>query len=210
MLAFGFKRYKKGKYMKKDRFIAFFDAVMAIIMTIGVLEFVIPSGAGWKDLDVFWFQLIAYAISFFWLSTMWINLHSIWNHVERVTRGILFINMFTLFFSSMIPFLTVYLGRNLLEQVPQILYGTDVILIIICNFISNELLAKYNPELKKRIVKLRVAVVIDESIKILGVIVGTFGFPPAILISVFFSAIFLAIVFGIHKKRKQKAVAEKE
>lgn len=41
--------------MTKDRFVAFFDAIMAIIMTIVVLEFVIPSGTSWADLDVFWF-----------------------------------------------------------------------------------------------------------------------------------------------------------
>ena len=94
--------------MKKDRFVAFFDAVMAIIMTIVVLEFVIPGGAEWKDLNVFWFQLMAYALAFFWLGTMWINLHSVWHHVETVSREILFVNLFTLFFSSLVPFLTVY------------------------------------------------------------------------------------------------------
>ena len=82
--------------MTKDRFVAFFDAIMAIIMTIVVLEFVVPSGTSWADLDVFWFQLLVYALSFFWLGTMWINLHSTWNHVKIITRPILFVNLFTI------------------------------------------------------------------------------------------------------------------
>lgn len=188
--------------MKKDRFVAFFDAVMAIIMTIVVLEFVIPGGAEWKDLNVFWFQLMAYALAFFWLGTMWINLHSVWHHVETVSREILFVNLFTLFFSSLVPFLTVYVGRNLNEKVPQILFGTDIAIIILCNMISSELLAKHNDDVNSRINMLRKTVIIDEGITIVGIIIGATVFPPAVMISVFASVVFLAVAFGL-KKRKQ-------
>ena len=190
--------------MKKDRFVAFYDAVMAIIMTIVVLEFVVPDGATWADLNVFWFQLLAYALSFFFLGTMWVNQHSVWNHVETVSRAILFVNLFTLFFSSMIPFLTVYVGRNIGEKVPQLLYGIDVIMIILCNYISTELLAKQNDELKKRIKMLRKTMVIDESIKIIGVIIGLSLFPQAVMIATFLSIIFLAIIFSIRKRKRKK------
>ena len=190
--------------MKKDRFVAFFDAVMAIIMTIVVLEFVIPSGATWADLNVFWFQLLAYALSFFWLGTMWINLHSVWNHVETVSRAILFVNMFTLFFSSMIPFFTVYMGRNIGEKVPQVLFGVDVMLIVLCNFISTELLARKNTALKKRIKMLRETYIIDELIKVIGIVIGIVLFPPTVMISTFVSVVFLAIVFSIRKRKYHK------
>ncbi len=191
--------------MKKDRFVAFFDAVMAIIMTIVVLEFVIPSGTTWADLDVFWFQLLVYALSFFWLGTMWINLHSTWHHVEIITRPILFVNLFTLFFSSLIPFLTVYVGRNISAQVPQLLYGIDVILIILCNQISAELLARENEDIKNRIKMLRSAVAIDETIKLAGVIIGAFLLPQAVLVSTFVSMIFLLIIFSYRKKKRKAA-----
>ena len=189
--------------MTKDRSVAFFDAVMAIIMTIVVLEFVVPSGTSWADLDVFWFQLMVYALSFFWLGTMWINLHSTWNHVKIITRPILFVNLFTLFFSSLIPFLTVYVGRNINEAVPQILYGTDVMLIILCNQISAELLAKKNEDIKDRINMLRTAVVIDETIKLAGVIIGALILPQAVMISTFISMMFLLIIFSYIKKKRR-------
>ena len=187
--------------MKKDRFVAFFDAIMAIIMTIVVLEFVIPEGASWHDLNTFWFQLVVYALSFFWLGTMWINLHSTWHHVDVVSRPILFINLFTLFFSSLLPFFTVYVGRNISEKVPQLLYGLDVMLIILCNQISAELLAKHNDDVKSRIKVLRVGVAIDESIKLFGLVLGVTVFPQAVLICTFISMIFLLVLFSRRKKR---------
>ena len=194
--------------MKKDRFVAFFDAVMAIIMTIVVLEFVVPDGTKWSDLSVLWFQILAYALSFFWLGTMWINLHSVWDHVKVVTRPILFVNLFTLFFSSMIPFFTVYLGRHIGEKIPQVLFGIDVMLVTICNAVSNELLAKSNEEIKERLPLMRNAFFIDGLIKVAGIIIGYLFVAQGVMLSTFFSVIFVAIIFGIGKKKLKKKIAE--
>ena len=188
--------------MKKERFIAFFDAIMAIIMTIVVLEFVIPNGPDWPDLKLLWFQILAYALSFFGLGVMWINHHSVWYHVETLTRPILFVNLFMLFFSSMIPFLTVYVGRNLDQKVPQMLYGINIILIVLCNQISIELLAKNNKGVKDRIKALRLSAIVDESIKLIGVIVGVTVFPQAVMISSFVSIIVLIFMFRLIKKKR--------
>lgn len=62
--------------MKKDRFVAFFDAIMAIIMTIAVLQFAVPAGAKWSDLGDLGFQVLVYAMSFFWLGMLWISIHN--------------------------------------------------------------------------------------------------------------------------------------
>ena len=56
--------------MKKERFSAFYDAIMAIIMTIAVLEFKVPTGANWSDLESIGCQILVYALSFFWLGMM--------------------------------------------------------------------------------------------------------------------------------------------
>ena len=188
--------------MKKERFIAFFDAIMAIIMTIVVLEFVIPNGPDWPDLKPLWFQILAYALSFFGLGVMWINHHSVWYHVETLTRPILFVNLFMLFFSSMIPFLTVYVGRNLDQKVPQMLYGINIILIVLCNQISIELLAKNNKGVKDRIKILRMSAIMDESIRLIGVIIGITVFPQAVMISSFVSMIVLIFVFKLIKRKR--------
>ena len=130
--------------MRKDRFEAFFDAVMAIIMTIVVLEFAVPKGTDWSNVKGLMFQVVVYAISFFYLGMMWMNIHTLWHNVEYITRGVMWVNMIMLFFSSMLPFWVVYLGRNFFALVPQLLYGIDVLLITITNFISAELLRKHN------------------------------------------------------------------
>ncbi|MBR1867450.1 MAG: DUF1211 domain-containing protein [Clostridia bacterium] len=183
--------------MNKDRFVAFFDAIMAIIMTIVVLEFVIPSGTDWSDLGVLAYQIFAYAISFFWLGGMWINIHNVWHDVDIVDRGVLWTNITMLFFSSMIPFLVVYVGRNINQIVPQLLYGVDVLIITVCNEISVELLAIHHECVKKQLKSFRISISIDLMIKVIGIVVGITVFPMAIIISVIVAMVFLMIWRGV-------------
>ncbi len=185
--------------MSKDRFVAFFDAIMAIIMTIVVLEFVIPSGTNWSDLGVLAYQVFAYAISFFWLGGMWINIHNLWHDVDIIDGGVLWTNIAMLFFSSMIPFFVVYVGRNINETIPQLLYGMDVLFITVCNEISVELLARHHDCVKTQIKSFRISVFIDLTIKIIGIIIGVTLFPMAIMISVIAAMIFLMVWRGIKK-----------
>lgn len=179
--------------MSKDRFVAFFDAIMAIIMTIVVLEFVIPSGTNWSDLDTLGYQIFAYAISFFWLGGMWINIHNIWHNVDIIDRSVLWTNIAMLFFSSMIPFLVVYVGRNINEIVPEVLYGMDVLCITVLNEISVELLARHHECVKAKIKSFRLSIIIDIAIKVIGIILGITVFPMAILISVIVAMIYLIV-----------------
>ena len=188
-------------FMKKERFVAFFDAVMAIIMTIVVLEFVIPKGTDWSDLNTLGRQVIVYALSFFWLGMMWININTLWHQVEVLDRRVMWVNMIMLFFSSMIPFLVVYVGINLTARIPQLLYGIDVICITLCNQISAELLRKLNPAVTNTVRELRLGIAIDLGVKIIGLVLGMLVWPPIVIISVFVAMICLVVEFSlIHKK----------
>ena len=188
--------------MKKDRFVAFFDAVMAIIMTIVVLEFAVPKGTNWSDLKDLGSQVMVYALSFFWLGMMWININTIWHNVEIITRRVMWVNMFMLFFSSMIPFLIVYLGKNLTAKKPQLLYGIDVIFITVCNLVSAEWLKKSNPQLEPTVKSLRLGIGIDLTVKAIGIILGMIIYPPIVIISVFIAMLCLVVEFSVvHKKQ---------
>ncbi len=189
--------------MRKDRFVAFFDAIMAIIMTIAVLQFAVPEGAKWSDLSDLGFQVMVYAMSFFWLGMLWINIHNMWHDVEYITRGVLVINIIMLFFTSMIPFFVIYIGRYFNEPVPQLLYGIDVICVSICNHLSLELLSRQNPQLEASVTSLRRTGAIDLFIKILGIVIGMTVYPPAVAISVFIAGIMLLINFMLMRKRNQ-------
>lgn len=170
--------------MKKDRFSAFFDAIMAIIMTIGVLGFVQPEGTNWSDLKDLSFQVLTYALSFFWLGIMWMNIHTLWHDVKVISKGVMLANLFMLFFASMIPFLTIYLGKNITAIVPQILYGIDVIIISVCNHISCELLKKYNLSLESKIPKARIGLLINISIIVIAIIIGLTVAPSAVMVGI--------------------------
>ena len=188
--------------MKKDRFVAFFDAIMAIIMTIAVLQFAIPEGAKWSDLTDLGYQILVYALSFFLLGLMWINIHSLWDRAEYISHAVIGINIVMLFFSSMIPFLVIYIGRYFQETVPQLLYGIDMLCITLCNRLSLEFLKRENPQLIENIKLLRRTASIDLTIKLIGIIVGIVLFPPAIMLSVFISLIILTVNYFLLKKKK--------
>ena len=189
--------------MKKERFVAFFDAVMAIIMTIAVLEFAVPGGAEWNDMKELSSQILVYAVSFFWLALMWINIHNLWYYVETISRGVIIINIILLFFASMIPFFVIYISKYFLEPLPQSLYGIDVIFITICNQVSLEMLKKDNPQLSKAVKTLRQTITIDLIIKIVGIIIGITVYPPAVMISVMIALIILGFNFMMIKKKNQ-------
>lgn len=189
--------------MKKDRFVAFFDAVMAIIMTIEVLQFDLPKGSDWSDLTKLGIQFGVYALSFFWLGIMWISIHNLWKDVESISRGVIFVNLCTLFFSSMIPFSMLYVSLYIRHVVPQILYGIDVICIAVCNQISLELLKKENPNLTHNVKRFRVVTLIDVCIKVAGIVLCLTTFPPAITISIFITFIILLVNYFMMKTRKE-------
>ena len=191
--------------MKKERFVAFFDAVMAIVITISVLSFAQPGGAQWSDLKELVYQILVYALSFFWLAMMWFNIHNLWHEVESISRDVIWVNIFLMFFSSMIPFFVTYVGHNINEMVPQLLYGIDVICITVCNQLSAELMLKNNPGLSGKVKKLRKALWLDMAIKVAGVIICVTIFPPASMISVFIALIILSVNFSIIRKKHRKA-----
>ena len=75
--------------MSKERVVAFTDAVLAIIMTILVLDLDKPDPLTWSGFGKLWPQFLAYAFSFFWLGSMWVHLHIEWSGVKLVDQPVL-------------------------------------------------------------------------------------------------------------------------
>ncbi|CZQ98157.1 TMEM175 family protein [Trichococcus collinsii] len=84
--------------MNKDRLIAFTDAILAIIMTILVLELQEPETLSLQGLWALKGSYSAYTLSFFWLGTMWIGLHNEWQNVEKISIPVIWYNLSILFF----------------------------------------------------------------------------------------------------------------
>jgi uncharacterized membrane protein len=92
--------------MSKERLTPFTDAVLAIVMTILVLEIEQPEEATWHAIFEMRQSYLAYAISFFWLAAMWNNHHHIFQLVTRIDGRVLWVNMGMLFAASIFPYST--------------------------------------------------------------------------------------------------------
>ena len=113
--------------MTKGRLEAFSDGVIAILITILVLELKIPHGATWHALEPLVPIFLMYVLSFLVVGIYWVNHHHLLHTVERVTGGILWANLHLLFWLSMIPFTTGWMGENHSAPLPTAIYGVVLV-----------------------------------------------------------------------------------
>ncbi|MFC6267993.1 TMEM175 family protein [Frigoriflavimonas asaccharolytica] len=109
--------------MKTNRLEAFSDGVLAIIITIMVLEFKVPEEGTFEALKPLIPKIIAYVISFIYVGIYWNNHHHIFQIIEKVNGKILWANLTLLFFLSLIPFTSAWMGENHFEKNPVAVYG---------------------------------------------------------------------------------------
>jgi uncharacterized membrane protein len=109
--------------MTKSRLEAFSDGVIAILITIMVLELKVPHGGGWSDVRPLLPVFLTYVLSYINLGIYWNNHHHMLHTVEKVTGGILWANLHLLFWLSLIPFTTGWMGENSNAPLPTAVYG---------------------------------------------------------------------------------------
>lgn len=114
--------------MNKGRLEAFGDAVIAIIITIMILELHPPEGSSIDALKALAPKFLSYILSFVILAMYWNNHHHLFQAVERVNGAVLWANLHLLFWLSLIPFVTAWLGETGLESIPIALYGVVLVL----------------------------------------------------------------------------------
>lgn len=190
--------------MSKERTTAFTDAILAIIMTILVLELKEPSSLTWQGIWNMRESYFAYAISFFWLGTMWIGLHNEWEKVEKISASTLWVNLMMLFWSSLFPYTTKIVSANFDNKTAQVMYGTVAVLTTLSNIWMSHTLTQNNAN--KQILetsKFRQKwLSIDVLIKIAGIVVSATIYPPAAMISVLLAAIIIAIPAHLLESKK--------
>ena len=195
--------------MNKERLAAFMDAVLAIIMTILILELKKPEIATLKALWNLRVDFFAYTLSFFWLGTMWVNLHNEWHKIKYITPLIVWVNVVLLFFSSFFPYVTSFVTSYYNSSVAQGFYGIIVLAVTFCNIISGHLIGKANrnDEKSQESLKIRMRwLSIDIIIKIMGLIISCTFYPPAMMISVYITllGIVLPAQYKAAKRRREK------
>jgi len=140
--------------MKKGRIEAFSDAVVAIILTIMVLELKVPHEASFEGLKPLIPIFLSYVLSFIYVGIYWNNHHHMFMVVKKVNGAVLWANMHLLFWLSMVPFTTAWMGENHFAAAPVALYGFVLLMNGIAYYILVNSLIKHHGEesvLKKAI-----------------------------------------------------------
>ncbi len=178
-------------YMETDRLNAFYDAIIAIIITVLVLELPQPLS---PTLDAIWslrLSYFAYLISFLVCVNMWNYHHKIFRHVKRVDSRTVWINIWLLLILSIIPYLTLFVADNFSNLLPQVLYGLDYALVNLTLFLMSYKLLKLNPESEylKHALNIKNNLVIPMILYIISFIIGILGYPQAISIICLFTVV---------------------
>jgi len=121
--------------MSKNRLEAFSDGVIAVIITIMALEMKAPHGESLETLRPLLPVLISYVLSFVFIGIYWNNHHHLLQAAERVSGAILWANLHLLFWLSLIPFVTAWMGQNNFATLPVALYGMVLLFAAIAYYI---------------------------------------------------------------------------
>ena len=117
--------------MRKSRLEAFSDGVVAILITIMVLELKIPHGVTLEALQPLLPSFLTYVLSFVFLGIYWNNHHHLLHAADRINGRILWANLHLLFWLSLIPFVTGWMGENHFAALPTAMYGADLFMAAI-------------------------------------------------------------------------------
>lgn len=130
--------------MQKGRLEAFSDGVIAIIITIMVLELKVPHEPSWTALHPLIPVFLSYVLSFVYVGIYWNNHHHLLQAVRHVNGSILWANLHLLFWLSLFPFATAWMGENHFAALPVALYGIVLLLAAIAYFILTRILIAHH------------------------------------------------------------------
>ena len=130
--------------MGKNRLEAFSDGVIAIIITIMVLEMKVPHGDDMASLQPLIPVFVSYVLSFIYIAIYWNNHHHLMHAVQHVNGPILWATMHLLFWLSLTPFVTGWMGENHFHRVPVALYGVDLLMAGVAYFNLVRVLVKHH------------------------------------------------------------------
>ncbi|HAT55224.1 MAG TPA: hypothetical protein DCW31_08320 [Lactobacillus sp.] len=173
--------------MNKDRLAAFTDAILAIIMTILVLELKKPTCVTLAGLWALRVNFFAYALSFFWIGLMWMTHHNNWQNVKLVNTQTVIYTLLMLFFSSLFPYTTSLVADNFNNPTAQAFYGVVILAVTFSNMAISHSVDVANDDLSLGLLYTLSdrAVILDIVIKVAGLILTLTVFPPAMMFAIF-------------------------
>ncbi|MCB9733960.1 MAG: DUF1211 domain-containing protein [Deltaproteobacteria bacterium] len=129
--------------MTRGRLEAFSDGVIAILITIMVLELKVPHGDELSALEPLWPVFLSYVLSFIYLGIYWNNHHHMMHLTPTITGGVLWANLHLLFWLSLIPFTTGWVGENHFGALPMAIYGVNLFMAGIAYVILQSIIIRH-------------------------------------------------------------------
>jgi uncharacterized membrane protein len=123
--------------MQANRMEAFSDGVIAIIITIMVIELKAPEGTSFAELKPLWPVFLSYILSFLFIGIYWSNHHHLLQATEKIQGNVLWVNLVLLFCLSLIPFASAWMGETDFAKVPVSIYGS-VLFMTACSYYALE------------------------------------------------------------------------
>lgn len=195
--------------MNKSRLEAFSDGVFAIIITIMVLELKIPDGTSWQVIKPLFPVFCSYLLSFVFVGVYWGNHHHLMHTAKKVNAAVMWANMHLLFWLSLIPFGTGWMGVNKFDRVPVAVYGG---LLIICG-ISYSVLRKAIKSTHTEETGLTRALAKSHTKELWSTILYGSSIPIALFVNPVISAaifVFVALIWIIPSKEIEQALNAKD
>lgn len=204
--------FKRGVvYMSKDRVVSFTDAILAIVMTIlvlGLREPETPTLAAFWELRESYF---AYALSFFWLGMLWMTFNNVFEMVRKVDNQVIFSTVIMLFICSLVPYATQLGAEYFHTRIIQILYGALIISANFSIYWMYHTLIRADPKnlaLKCYIQDLQKMMHLTIAIKVAGMAIAWFWYPPFMMDSIIFAAVFAGIYKAFNDRRIASEIDE--
>ncbi|WP_312302505.1 TMEM175 family protein [Chryseobacterium sp.] len=191
--------------MTKGRLEAFSDGVLAIIITIMVLELKVPEGSSWASLKPLLPKFLAYIFSFIYVGIYWNNHHHLFQTVRKVNGSILWANLHLLFWLSLMPIATEWIGTTGFAENPVATYGIGLIMSAFAYTILENVIIRCEGENSK--LKEAIHSRTKEYISIIFYILGiaTSFFYPYIAIGFYYT---VALIWLIPDRRIEKSLKE--
>jgi uncharacterized membrane protein len=130
--------------LSKERLAAFSDGVIAIIITIMVLELKVPHGANFAALAALLPVFLSYVLSFAFVAIYWNNHHHLLHASKRINAAVMWANMHLLFWLSLIPFATGWMGENHFAELPVATYGVALLMPALAYYVLQACIVKAN------------------------------------------------------------------
>lgn len=172
------------RYMSTNRLEAFYDAIIAIILTVLVLELPQPAMPTLQSIWAIKTSYFAYLLSFLVCANLWQYHHLIYNNVEYINQKIIWQNVLLLLVISLLPYLTIFVANYPSSLLTELLYGFDFIIVDLILFWMAKSLIEVNPnqEYLSKALNVKNALIIPFVVFVVGVIIALLGYPIAISI----------------------------